>query len=73
MNRRVQKLAVALLALSLSLNAPSAYAAGTRDGDWSPRSAYERVVKAVKKLLKPLVGASNEDTQEIVSPGPPKP
>ena len=71
MSRRVQKLAVALLALTLSLNAPSAYAAANRDGGWNSRSAYERVINAVKKLVKPLLGISGNEN--IDGPTPPKP
>jgi hypothetical protein len=72
MNRRVHKLAVALLALTLSLNTSSAYAAATRDGGWTSRSVYERVIGAVKKLVKPLLGAVS-DFDNIDYPTPPKP
>jgi hypothetical protein len=71
MTRRVHKLAVALLALSLTLSAPSAYAAADHDGGWwNPRGAYERVVHAVKKLLKPIIGTSEDDQYRS---GPPIP
>jgi hypothetical protein len=74
MSRRVHNLVlVLLLATSLSLSTPTAYAAATRDGGWTSRNVIERVLTGLKKLVKPLLGAVNEADNEIALPGPPKP
>jgi hypothetical protein len=62
MSRRVSKLAVGLLVVSLSFNVP-VYAAATRDGGWTPRDAYARIVSSIKKLVKPLASMLNEDNK----------
>ena len=66
MNRRVHRLAVALLALSLSLPAPSAFAA-SRDGGAGQyfRNVFQIVKQAVVRVLAP---STNTDF-----PLPPRP
>ena len=69
MSRRVRIAAVALLALSLVLQTPSASAA-TRDREVFNPGFIERVIRTVKKILKPLTPGVQDEVPYI---GPPKP
>ena len=70
MSRRVRIVAAALLALSLSVNVPTASAAvANRDGGITVR---DRIIKVLKKALKPLGVTVNDDNDEF-KPSPPKP
>jgi hypothetical protein len=69
MSRRVRIAAVALLALSLVLQTPSASAA-TRDREVLNPGFIERVIRTVRKVLKPLTPGVQDD---VPTPGPPKP
>ena len=70
MSRRVRIVAAALLALSLSVNVPTASAAVVdRDGGITVR---DRIIKVLKKVLKPLGVAVNDDSDEY-KPLPPRP
>ena len=73
MNIRVRRAAIALLALTLSLDATSAFAAA-RDRDVTPRFV-EQIVRRVKKILKPFIIVSTDENQGDGTPypGPPKP
>ena len=66
MSRRVNKFAVALLALSLSLPASSAFAARSEVRD--PGSFFDRLERIVKILARNFTAATNGDY-----PVPPKP
>ena len=68
MNRRVRSLVAALFALILVIQAPVASAAMQRDRD---PSFVQRFIKTIKKVLKPLGAATNEDDQ--YDPTPPRP
>ncbi len=70
MNRRVSKSAAAILALTLALSAPSAFAAARTPRFDDPASPIERVIRAVKKFVKGFIPATHE---EIITPSPPKP
>ena len=70
MNRRVHKVAAALLALTLVLNAPVASAA-VQDRSESP-SVSARIIQTIKKVLKPFVSILQDDNDEF-KPTPPKP
>lgn len=68
MSRRVRIVAAALLALSLAVNVPTVSAAVVdRDGGISVR---DRIIKTLKKLIKPLVSVTQEDE---FKPKPPLP
>ncbi|HVS33874.1 MAG TPA: hypothetical protein VMS98_20735 [Thermoanaerobaculia bacterium] len=55
MSRRVNQLAVALLALSLSLPAPSAFAARRDlDNPGSFRDRVEQIIKVLKRAFTPV-------------------
>lgn len=66
MSRRVNKVAVALLALSLSLPASSAFAARREVRD--PGSFFDRLERIVKILTRNFTTATNGDY-----PLPPRP
>ena len=66
MSRRVNQLAVALLALSLSLPAPSAFAARRDSGD--PGSFLDRLERIVKVLKRTFAPSNSSDW-----PLPPRP
>ena len=69
MNRRLSRtVAAALLALALSLSAPSAFAA-PRDGGWDPDFG-SRIVRVIKKFFRHF-GITTQD--DINWPNPPKP
>lgn len=70
MSRRVRIAAVALLALTLVLQTPSASAA-TRDREVLNPGFVARVIRTIKKVLKPLTPEVLDDS--IVAPNPPKP
>lgn len=70
MSRRVRIAAVALFALILVVQSPSV-AAATRDREVSSPSFVEKVVRIVKKAVKPLMPSSSNDDGYI--PTPPKP
>ena len=70
MSRRVSKVAVAVLVLSLVLPAPAALAA-RRSSDIPAITPIERVVRAVKNFVKKLGQGTHEDTN--VNPRPPIP
>lgn len=73
MSRRVRSLGAVLLTLSLVLNVPTAFAAGRdRDAGFHPPSFVQRVVRAIKKVLKPLMPAVNDGEDEF-KPSPPLP
>lgn len=69
MNTRVRRAAVALLAVTLSLNASSVFAA-QRDRQTGP-GFMDRIGKLIRKVVKPLVPVSMDDN--VPMPGPPKP
>ena len=69
MSRSVRIVAAALLALSLLVNVPVASAAVVdRDGGITVR---DRIIKVLKKVLKPLGVAVSEDDE--YKPLPPRP
>lgn len=70
MSRRVRIAVVALFALSLVLQTPSVSAA-TRDRDSFSPGFVQRVIRSVKKVLKPLTPATTGDENPYVAP--PKP
>ena len=70
MSRRVRIAVVALLALFLVVQTPSV-AAATRDRVISPPNFAERVIRIVKKAIKPLMPSSNDDDGFAATP--PKP
>jgi hypothetical protein len=71
MTRRVRTAVAALFALSLILQAPVAFAAGReRDRDFNP-GFIQRVVGAIKQVLKPFMPATNDD--DTYYPTPPRP
>ena len=70
MSRRVRSAVAALFALVLVVQAPVAYAARERDRAFEP-SFTRRIIKVVKKVLKPL-GVTICDDDEFM-PTPPKP
>ena len=70
MNCRVRIATAALFALSLILQTPSLTAA-TRDRESFAPGFVERVVRNIKKVLKPLAPATLEDSSFF--PTPPKP
>jgi hypothetical protein len=70
MDRRVSKLAAAVLALVISLSAPTAFAA-TRGRDINP-GIGPRIVKILKSFGKKL-GLVTTDDCDFVSPNPPRP
>ena len=70
MSRCVRIAAVALLALILVVQTPSV-AAATRDREVFSPSFVERVIRLVKKVIKPLSPASNDDEGYQITP--PKP
>ncbi|HEX6178765.1 MAG TPA: hypothetical protein VF057_10435 [Thermoanaerobaculia bacterium] len=68
MNRRVRSVAAALLALTLSLSAPVASAAVVdRDGGITVR---DRIIRVLKKIVKPLGVAIFEDEAKPTPPHP---
>ena len=70
MSRSVRIVAAALLALSLVVNVPTASAApADRDGRITVR---DRIIQVLKKVLKPLGVAVNDDDGEY-KPTPPRP
>ncbi len=74
MSRRVSKSLVAIFTLSVILSStPSAFAAGRGPsfGDDSSAGPVERIVRIMKKLVKPLLPQTHDEN--IVYPGPPKP
>lgn len=72
MSRRVRSLGAVLLTLSLVLNVPTAFAAvRDRDAGFHPPSFVQRVVRAIQKVLKPLMPANNNDDE--FKPSPPLP
>jgi hypothetical protein len=70
MSRRGFRTAVALLALTFVLATPSVFAAPSRDS--SPDSGISRIVRAVKKIVRNLSAAVNDDPG-VIYPAPPKP
>ncbi len=75
MSRRVSRVAVALLALALVLQSPSAFAMG-RDRAVAPESGITRVVQTIKKIVRNLVAKTSDDTtttDPTAWPVPPKP
>ncbi|HEY3052490.1 MAG TPA: hypothetical protein VGK04_03790 [Thermoanaerobaculia bacterium] len=69
MSRRVSRPAAALLALVISLSAPSAFAAASRDRGMDP-DIGTRIVKVIKSLAKKFGISTNED---VIWIGPSKP
>ena len=69
MSRRVRIAAVALLALILVVQTPSV-AAATRDREISSPSFVERVIRIVKKAIKPLTSSTNDDGYQATPPKP---
>ena len=69
MSRRVRGVSAAFFALILVIQAPVASAAMQRDRD---PSFVQRVIKTIKKVLKPLASVANDDVEEF-RPTPPKP
>lgn len=68
MTRRVSRFtAAALFTVVLSLSAPSAFAAPSRDGGWSPDFGT-RIVKVLKSFLHHFLPSSLDETMS-----PPKP
>ena len=74
MSIRVRRTAVAVFALTLSLNAASLFAAPRertlRDG--SP-SYIQQIIRRFNKFLKPLGLFTNDEDNNGPYPGPPKP
>jgi hypothetical protein len=68
MSRRVRSAVATLFALLLVIQAPVASAAMQRDRE---PSFVQRVIKNIKKVLKPLGVSSNEDDSYL--PTPPRP
>ena len=71
MSRRVSKLALAVLVLSLSFHAPSLSAA-TRDDGINRGNVVRNIVRILKKIAKPFIPATYED-DNINGPKPPIP
>ncbi len=72
MNRSVRRLAVALLALTLSLNASAVFASpAVPVGGSGPGEVIRRVIRKTKKLIKNLTPTTNDDLEHY--PAPPKP
>ncbi|HUP48532.1 MAG TPA: hypothetical protein VNA04_07060 [Thermoanaerobaculia bacterium] len=73
MNRRVRSVVAVVFALILVLQAPVASAAiFDRNGDFSPR-LMDRIVRTIKKVLKPLAPVVSEEEDPEYKPTPPKP
>jgi hypothetical protein len=78
MSRRLSKSIVAILAISVILGStPSAYAGGRRGPDFGSEESIdtpvvERVVRILKKLVKPLLPPQTHD-DGVFQPSPPKP
>lgn len=73
MNRRVSRPAAVLLALVLSLSAPSAFAR-PHGRDFEPGFGT-RIVRILKQFGKKLgiISSLNVDNPSVTMPGPPKP
>jgi hypothetical protein len=70
MSRRVSKTAIALLALTLVLQVPSAFAL-SRDRAVDPDFGITRIVTFFKKIVRTLVPTKNDDPIDTAQP--PKP
>jgi hypothetical protein len=73
MSRRVSKVVVVILALTLTLSAPSAFAARRSPVFDGPSGPIERIVEVVKKIVRGFVPGTSDDTPGVVLPTPPKP
>lgn len=74
MSRRVSKTAVALLAITLVVQTPSAFAV-SRDRAENPDSGITRIVQTVKRIVRNLLPQLSEadPITGITTPSPPKP
>ena len=73
MNIRVRRSAVAVLALTLSLNAASVFAAPRERSFREGRPSYiQQIIRRVKQVLKPVTSTENQ-SDGVPFPGPPKP
>ena len=73
MNIRVRRTAVAVLALSLSLNAASVFAAPRERNFREGRPSFiQQIIRRVKQVLKPVTTDDNNN-DGTPFPGPPKP
>jgi hypothetical protein len=73
MNIRVRRTAVAVFALTLSLNAASLFAAPRERNFREGAPSYiQQVIRRFNKFLKPLTASFN-NTDPGAYPGPPKP
>jgi hypothetical protein len=73
MNIRVRRTAVAVLALTLSLNAASLFAAPRERNFREGRLTFiEQIIRRVKQVLKPVTLDDNQNDGSPY-PGPPKP
>jgi hypothetical protein len=70
MNRRVSKTVVALLALTLVLQAPAAFAA-KRDQGTESWIGVSKIIHVVKKIVRNLAPSANDDDPYV--PKPPRP
>jgi hypothetical protein len=73
MNIRVRRTALAVLALTLSLNAASVFAAPRERNFGEGRLSFvQQVIRRVKQVLKPVTTTENNN-DGAPFPGPPKP
>ena len=71
MSRRVSKIAVAAVVLSLFLSSPSFAARRAPEGpSFDPGDRIVRIVRAVKKFVRGLNPAVNDDVYQPTTPRP---